>query len=157
MHLPTYLGLLHDAEQTLADSWRLVADGHTAEADVHHLGHTLADQCDDHITRLTPLTARYGERRDDEPERLQAQGLTELRSGPVGLLRDLQDLYPLASFVSITWDLIGQAAQATRDTDALATVAACRNQTVTQVAFLRTRLEQAAPKLSPPPDSPHPA
>ncbi len=146
MHLDTYVGLLHSAERTLADSWRLVADGHAAEADVHHLGHTLARQCDQHIDRLAPLVGRYGERRDDEPERLQAEGLTELRSGPVGLLRDLQDLYLLACFVSITWDLVGQAAQATRDTEALDTVTACRAQTATQVAFLRTRLEQAAPQ-----------
>lgn len=146
MQLQTYLGLLHDAEQTLADSWRLVADGHAAEADVHHLGHTLAQQCDEHIARLAPLVARYGERRDDEPERLRAQGLAGLRSGPVGLLRDLQDLYLLASFVAITWDLVGQAGRAVRDADLLDTVDACRDQSSTQVAFLRTRLEQAAPQ-----------
>lgn len=146
MQLPTYLGLLHDAEQTLADSWRLVADGHAAEADVHHLGHTLAQQCDEHLAQLGPLVARYGERRDDEPERLRAQGLSDLRSGPVGLLRDLQDLYVLASFVTITWDLIEQAGQALRDTELLDVVDACRKDSSTQVAFLRTRLEQAAPQ-----------
>lgn len=146
MQLPTYLGLLHDAEQTLAESWRTVADGHRAEADVHHLGHELADQCDEHLTRLTPLVDQYGERRDDEPERLRAQGLPGSRSGPVGLLRDLQDLYLLASFVTITWDLVEQAGQALRDRDLLSTVAACRDESQRQVAFLRTRLEQAAPQ-----------
>lgn len=146
MQVRTYLGLLHDAEQTLAESWRLVADGHAAEADVHHLGHTLAGQCDEHITRLRPLIARYGEQRDDEPERLRAQGLDRIRTGPVGLLRDLQDLCLLATFVSISWDLVNQAGQALRDADLIDTVSACRQQTRTQVAFLRTRLEQAAPQ-----------
>ena len=30
MHLATYLGLLHAAEQTLAESFRAVGDGHAA-------------------------------------------------------------------------------------------------------------------------------
>ena len=119
MGLAVYLGMLHAAEQTLAESWRLVADGHTAEADLHHLGHQLGGRADARVDMLAPLTERYGERYDDEPERLEAQGLGSLRSGPVGLLRDLQDLYLLASFVAITWDLVGQAAQATRDRAAI--------------------------------------
>ncbi|MFP5070979.1 hypothetical protein ACLFMI_15120 [Pseudonocardia nantongensis] len=146
MRLPIYLGMLHDAEQTLAESWRRVADGHAAEADVHHLGHQLAGQCDRHIQALRPLVAHYGEQPDDEPERLAAQGLSQVRSGPVGLLRDLQDLYLLASFVAITWDLVEQAGQAIRDPDLLAAVRSCREESTTQVAFLRTRLEQAAPQ-----------
>ena len=146
LQLPIYLGMLHDAERSLAQSWRQVADGHAAEADVHHLGHKLAEQCDEHIDRLAPLVERYGETPDPEPERLQVQTLGELRRGPVGLLRDLQDLHLLATFVAVTWDLVGQAGQATRDTDLLAAVEACSQQTDTQIAFLRTRLEQAAPQ-----------
>lgn len=69
-----------------------------------------------------------------------------MRSGPVGLLRDLQDLYLLASFVAITWDLVEQAGQAVRDAELLAAVASCREESMTQIAFLRTRLEQAAPQ-----------
>lgn len=113
---------------------------------MHHLGHQLAGQCDEHIVRLARLVERYGEVHDAEPERLRAATLGELRSGPVGLLRDLQDLYLLATLVSVTWDLVGQAGQATRDVDLLAAVEDCSSQSATQVAFLRTRLEQAAPQ-----------
>lgn len=146
MGLAVYLGMLHAAEQTLADSWRLVADGHAAEADLHHLGHQLGERADGRVARLAPLTERYGERYDDEPERLEAEGLGSLRAGPVGLLRDLQDLYLLASFVAITWDLVGQAAQATRDREALDAVAHAQPEVRNQIAFLRTRMEQAAPQ-----------
>ncbi|SFN54950.1 hypothetical protein SAMN05216207_101672 [Pseudonocardia ammonioxydans] len=146
MGLTVYLGMLHAAERTLAESWRLVADGHAAEADLHHLGHLLGDRADARVARLAPLTERYGERYDDEPERLEAEGLGSLREGPLGLLRDLQDLYLLASFVAMTWDLVGQAAQATRDREALDAVAYARPQVRNQMGFLRTRLEQAAPQ-----------
>ncbi|WP_241650890.1 MULTISPECIES: hypothetical protein [Paenarthrobacter] len=48
MNLNIYLGLLHKGEQTLADSFRQVAEGHGAEPDVHFLCQTLAKQCDHH-------------------------------------------------------------------------------------------------------------
>lgn len=146
MHVAIYLGLISDAERTLASSLRTVADGHAAEADVRYLGHLLAGQCDAHVDALTPLVSRYGTRPDDEPERLAAQGLSEVRSGPVGLLRDLQDLYLLASFVDITWTLLGQAGSAARDAEILDVVVACEQQTAIQLGWLRTRLKQAAPQ-----------
>lgn len=146
MHVAIYLGLICDAERTLAASLRTVADGHAAEADVHHLGHQLAAQCDAHAEALAPLVQRYGSQPDDEPERLAAQGLSQVRTGPVGLLRDLQDLYLLAGFVDITWTLLGQAGSAARDTDILHIVGTCEKQTATQLAWLRTRLTQAAPQ-----------
>jgi len=146
VHVAIYLGLITDAELALASSWRTVADGHAAEADVHHLGHLLAEQCDSHVEALEPLVARYGRQPQDEPERLAAEGLAQVREGPVGLLRDMQDLYLLASFVDITWMLLGQADSATRDTELLDVVSACEKQTTTQLAWLRTRLKQAAPQ-----------
>jgi hypothetical protein len=59
--------------------------------------------------------ARYGEHREQEPERLHAAALDGTRTGPVGLLRDLQDLYLLASLTELTWTVVGQAAQGLRD------------------------------------------
>lgn len=111
MKLPLHLGKLHRAEATLARSYRQVADGHGAEPDVHFLCLTLAAQCKRQEQALQPVVDRYGEvTGDDEPERLHADGLTETRSGAVGLLRDLQDLYLLANLVDITWTMIKQAA-----------------------------------------------
>ena len=46
---------------------------------------------------------------DDEPERLHADAIEEPRSGPLGLLRDLQDLYLLASLTDVTWTMVEQA------------------------------------------------
>lgn len=146
MRLTVYLGMLHAAEQALAESWRRVADGHAAEADLHHLGHQLGDRADARVALLAPLTARYGEQYDDEPERLEATGLGSLRSGPLGLLRDLQDLHVLASFVGTTWDLVGQAAQAVRDREAIDAATTAQPQVRNEIAFLRTRMEQAAPQ-----------
>jgi hypothetical protein len=89
---------------------------------------------------------RYDEHREDEPERLLADELGETRSGGVGLLRDLQDLYTLASFVDITWTVVGQAGQGLRDPELLDVVAACEGETGRQLLWLKTRIKQAAPQ-----------
>lgn len=147
MYLRIYLGLLHQAEETLARSYRQVANGHGAEPDVHFLCLTLAGQCDEHQRLLEPVVERYGEDTSaNEPERLHAEAMSQTRSGPVGLLRDLQDLYLLASLVDVTWTMVKQAASALRDEELLSVVAQCDSQTSTQLKWLQTRLKQAAPQ-----------
>lgn len=146
MNLAVYIGLLHSAEQTLADSFRQVSEGHPDEPDVYHLCRSLAQQCDTHVAALTPIVQRYGEQPQSEPERLHTEGLRSTREGPVGLLRDLQDLYMLATFVEITWTLIGQAGRAVRDRELMRVVSAAETDIATVAAWLRTRLKQAAPQ-----------
>lgn len=141
-----YVGLQHAASATLADSLRQVAEGHAAEPDVLTDCHRLAGMCDAHVARLAPIIERYGEQREDEPERLHAAGLVSVRSGGVGLLRDLQDLYALAALVDITWTVLSQAAQAVRDRDLIDVVAACQHDTQRQLRWLLTRIKQAAPQ-----------
>jgi len=147
MKLPVYLALLHHAEGTLAESFEQVAGGHGSEPDVHFLCRTLAAQCHQHVAALQPVLDRYGSgRSDDEPERLHADGLTETRSGGIGLLRDLQDLYLLASFVDITWTMVRQAASGLRDKELLEVVGSCDQETKVQLRWLQTRMKQAAPQ-----------
>jgi hypothetical protein len=146
MHLASYLGLLHHAEHALGNAFDEVGSKHRAEPDVHRTCQVLSGQAFDHEERLTPIVDRYGEQPEAEPERLKAAEFTGARSGGVGLLRDLQDLYSLASFVDITWTVVGQAAQGLRDRELLNTVSSCQAQTATQLAWLQTRIKQAAPQ-----------
>jgi len=145
--LPVYLSLLSESEKTLGEAFRLVAEAHGDEPDVHFLCQTLASQCDEHRRRLTPVIERYGESgADDEPERLHADALSEARSGPLGLLRDLQDLYLLVTLTDITWTMVKQAGQALDDEELLAVIEQCEKQTLVQQEWLKTRMKQAAPQ-----------
>jgi hypothetical protein len=146
VHLATYLGLLHSSEDSLAAGFRRVGSGHAAEPDVLHLCGLLARMSERHVEALAPVVERYAEQREDEPERLLAAELDETRSGGVGLLRDLQDLYTLASFVDITWTVVGQAGQGLRDRELLGVVSSCESETGRQLLWLRTRIKQAAPQ-----------
>jgi hypothetical protein len=89
---------------------------------------------------------RYGEQPDGEPDRLHAVALPEPRSGPLGLLRDLQDVHLLATFVDTTYTLVKQAAMALRDDELLAAISACEGETEIQVDWLAMRAAQAAPQ-----------
>lgn len=146
MHLANYLGYLHTAELNLAEGFRKVADGHAEEADVYHTCNTLTKQCETHAEQLKPFVDRYGEEAPEEPNRLYHDLFDETRSGGLGLLRDLHDLYLMASTCDISWTMIGQAAQGARDRELLEVVNACDGQTATQIKWLRTRMKQAAPQ-----------
>ena len=146
MFLANYVGLLHQSEQDLAEAYRKVADGHAKHADVYHICHILAKQCDAHAEALQPFADRYGEQRSEEPERLYHDLLDETREGSFGLLRDLQDLYMMANFCDITWTMVGQAAQGVRDRELLETVDSLEGQTTTHIKWLKTKMKQAAPQ-----------
>jgi hypothetical protein len=146
MHLVTYLGLIHRAEGALADAFREVAGAHSDEPDVHQDCIRMARQCEGHVERLALFLDRYGEAPDDEPERLHADLFRGIRTGGLGLLRDLHDLYIMAAASDITLTIIGQAAQGARDPDLLAVVTSCERDTTIQQAWLRTRMKAAAPQ-----------
>ncbi|MCH6471707.1 hypothetical protein [Sinomonas terrae] len=147
MRIAVYLGLLDRSEQSLAESYRQVAEGHGDEPDIRELTQLLARQCDAHVHALAPIIERYGEAEaDDEPERLHADTLSETRSGPVGLIRDLQDLHLLATLAHSSWTMVGQAAEALRDKELHETVQQCSQQLQGQLRWLQTRMKQAAPQ-----------
>jgi hypothetical protein len=146
VHLAHYLGLLHRAQLNLADAFREVAEAHGDEADVEHLCRKLAAECEEHANRLEPFAARYGEDAPDEPDRLHSELFRGPRSGGLGLLRDLHDLYLMATECDMAWTLVGQAAQGARDPELLAVVARCEDETATQLKWLRTRMKEAAPQ-----------
>lgn len=146
MQVGHYLGLLHRAEDELASAYREVGAGHAREVDVFHLCGRLADQCERHAERLAPFAARYGEEGQDEPERLHSEIFEGSRDGPLGLLRDLHDLYLMTAECDMSWTLVGQAAQGLRDDELVEVVQACEGETQRQMAWLRTRMKQAAPQ-----------
>jgi len=130
----------------LAKSYRQVAEGHAEEADVKRLCEQFETQCDHQEELLRPFTKRYGSHPSGEPERLHADGLSKTRSGGLGLLRDLHDLYLLASYLDMAWTLVGQAAKGARDLELIEAIDQGAKQTEAQQKWLTTRLKAAAPQ-----------
>lgn len=146
MHLGNYLEYLLKAETNLAEGFRKTGEGHKEEVDIFHTADTLAKQCEAHVEALRPFCEKYGEEETTEPDRLYHELFTKTRSGGLGLLRDLQDLYLMANACDISWTMVGQAAQGARDMELLEVVTACEDQTAIQIKWLRTRMKQAAPQ-----------
>jgi hypothetical protein len=146
MHLAHYLGLLHRAQDALAGAFREVGAAHSDEADIAQLCRQQAQHCDERAAALQPFAERYAEDAPDEPERLHSELFSGARTGGLGLLRDLQDLYLMTAECDICWTLVRQAAQGLRDTDLVDVVDEAAAATSIQQAWLRTRMKQAAPQ-----------
>ena len=146
MNLAHYLGLLHRAQTNFADAFRQVAEAHAAEPDIFHLCHQQARVCDHHAELLHPFAQRYSEEAPTEPDRLHSELFRGTRTGGIGLLRDLQDLYLMAAECDICWTVVGQAARGARDKDLQQVVQECESETAVQLTWLRTRMKAAAPQ-----------
>ena len=147
MQLAHYLGYLHRAEQDLADGFDRVGEAHAEEVDVYHLCKALlARQCETHAEYLKPFVDRYGEQAPEEPERLYHEFFDQTRSGSLGLLRDLHDLYLMANACDIAWKMIEQAAQGVEDRELLEVVNSCESETANQIKWIRSRMMVAAPQ-----------
>lgn len=145
MRLPCYLELLTGAEQTLAQAYRTVAEGHRADADVDYMCRSFAQQSDAHIASLIPVCDRYAYAREEpETERLYPPEFGPARGGPIGLLRDLAELHQLATFTECTWELVGQAAHGVRDRDLIDLCAESDSHLNGQLAWLRMRMKTEA-------------
>jgi hypothetical protein len=157
MKLGCLLARLHELEADLADEYRALGERHAADHDVYHQCATFSRQADAHAHALAPHADRYGEHVDDAGPGFWSAALegvrhttSELlgRSSASGLLllRDLRVLFLAAEEVSITWVMVGQAAQAARDAELLATVTECHTEVELQVKWLTTRIKVAAPQ-----------
>src|SRR3954449_2480241 len=147
MQLGHYLDLLARSERELADAFAAVGEAHSEEADVAHLAERLGAQSAQHADALQPFLGDYRQQTgDDEPERLHATLFDGPRTGSLALLRDLHDLYLMASECDITWTLVGQAARGARDDELSEVVGRCEGETAIQMKWLRTRMKAAAPQ-----------
>jgi hypothetical protein len=151
------IGELAEAEVRLATELERAGERHTADHDVHHLSSTLAQISRVHLEALAPFADRYGAAAPDPDGggpgllgsvRERASELTGRRpEAGVLLLRDLRELFLLASDVSLGWTVLGQAAQAARDEALLELVSESHPDTLRQLKWVTTRIKQAAPQV----------
>jgi hypothetical protein len=144
--LPQYLGLVRAAETHLANALTLVADRHSADADVRDTAHLLARWSRRHVEMLRPAVDRYGMRDVPDVDRLRAGLFQGARVGGVGLLRDVNDLLALGAYLRGTWTAVFQAAMELHDLE-LANIATRAAEDVDrQLAWIKTRVRMTAPQ-----------
>jgi hypothetical protein len=144
--LSLYVGLLHRSEDHLAEAFTNVAVHHQRQPDVYGICVLMAQWCRQHLEDLAPIIARYREETKKEPDRLRSALFEGPRSGGVGLLRDLHDLWLAAAEVHLCYEAIKQAGKALHDKDLVDFCERCGRETDRQLAWLRTRIDQSAPQ-----------
>ncbi len=63
------------------------------------------------------------------------------------LLRDLRELYMLASETSINWVILGQGAQAAKDRELLQTIKECHPETLRTLKWANTKIKETSPQV----------
>jgi hypothetical protein len=152
------LSALHDDERDLELDLLAAAERHRAEHEFHHVATDVARWSREHATRLAALgrdrgLALSGPRDHPSPGALAA--LREKASQALGrrpetglvLLHDLRDLHLAAVGNSLHWEMLAQAAQATRDGRLLELVSACHPQTLRQMRWTNTMIKVLSPQL----------
>jgi hypothetical protein len=101
---------------------------------------TTASTCQDRAaTRRPGGLAALREKASEALGRRPATGLL--------LLHDLRDLHLAAARNSLHWEMLAQAAQATRDERLLALVTDCHPQTLRQLRWTNTEIKILAPQV----------
>ncbi|HZR46092.1 MAG TPA: molybdopterin dinucleotide binding domain-containing protein, partial [Candidatus Manganitrophaceae bacterium] len=144
IHVGNYLGLLHRSEEELAKALAKVAEHHIDEPDIHAECKLFASWCYRHVEALAPLVRRYSEKKSAEPENLQKALFHGPRTGGIGLLRDLHDLWLLAQEVQLCWTVLLQAGRALHDKELKSACKESGQETERQIVWLTTRIKQAA-------------
>ncbi|WP_409468732.1 hypothetical protein [Streptomyces sp. HC307] len=157
------LRALHDGEKHLAEQLTTVAERHRTDHEVHHVATDLAGWSRDHIQRLATAAHEHGLDLGDAPGASSVGVLSTLRekaAEAVGhrperhrpepgllLLRDLRELHLGATENSLHWEMLAQAAQATKDDELLALASACHPQTLRQMRWTNTMIKNLSPQV----------
>jgi hypothetical protein len=142
--------LVHDGEQRLVESLGTVGKAHAAEAEIEHGAQVLAELSTQNLAALEPLRQRYAEKRElakeHEPPRFFTEPMVKARPGPIGLLRDLQDLLQLVAFIQSSWTVVDQGAKAMKDERLKSACEGALHHNELQQRWLRTQLKVVSPQ-----------
>ncbi len=157
MKLDLALRELHRSENSLAGDLLKVADRHKVDHEIYHVARDLARWSQQHVHELAEIGQRYGLNLKDDPEedsgllatvRGKASELTGRRPEPgLLLLADLRHLYRVAAGVSLDWELLGQSAQAAKDSELLALTKRCHPQALRQMRWANAMLKVLSPQI----------
>ena len=141
-----YLALAAQAQAQWSLAARKVAAAHPGEPEMTAGLSKLAGYADEARALLEPFAREYGKRDGGEPAKMRRALFPPARPGAFGLLRDLHDLYLMASECGVTLLVARQAALGLRDRRLIEATARVEAQNSRQVSWLMTHLKKRAPQ-----------
>jgi len=146
MLVGNFLELAQVVEQEMVKAFTMVAEKHTDEPDVYETCSLLAKWSKQHLKDLEPFAQKYPAKPNVSPPRMERMKFDNEQKGSFALMRDLQDLWLLATEADTCWLILAQAAAGLRDDELKATLTILQKTTKRQIAWLQTRIKQAAPQ-----------
>jgi hypothetical protein len=128
-----FLGMAFQGERHLAEAFKQVAQQHMAEPDIHATCRLMASWSREQAEGLKPFIAAYHKDRSKDPDGSVKNLFDGPRSGGLGLLRDLHDLWLAANEVHLDYEAVKQAAKALHDQPLAETCERHLNQTDRQL------------------------
>jgi hypothetical protein len=144
-----------EAEADLAAELRRIGERHAADHDVFHLCHSLAQQCEGHVSRIRAAVPDLPDDGHESPIHLlvaEARRLASTVSGRSSmtgalLLRDLRHLFAVAADCHLAWTIALQGAKATHAIDVVPIATECCEDINGQMRWIKTKLKLAAPQV----------
>lgn len=142
---------LYRSERRVAHQLNVIAARHHSDQDIHHLAHDLAHWSQNHLRELAGHGHRYGLRLAvDPPTGARTAALQKLVSGVLRkrpepgilLLADLRRLHQRVAGTSMDWELLAQAAQASKNQDLLELTRRCHPETLRQMRWANAMLKE---------------
>lgn len=145
---------LHRSENALIRDLLAMSDRHKSDHEIFHLARDLAGWSKEHVAELARVGRDYGI--DLDAEARQEPGLLSAAQRKAAeligrhpepellLLADLRHLYRDACGVSLDWELLAQAAQATQDRQLLALAQRCHPQTLRQSRWANAKIKETS-------------
>ena len=145
-HVADYIGILQASERRLVKAFVQARRNHPDVPDLQDECATFIGWASHGAERLEPFIERYGERTEEEPERLTDALIHERVSSGFTLLRELHDLWLLVNESLIAIRALKQASQALRDKDFERVLTEMEHTNSRELNWLEKRLDQAAPQ-----------
>ncbi|HEX3613643.1 MAG TPA: hypothetical protein VHU88_18285 [Sporichthyaceae bacterium] len=150
---------VHDGEVELESELHRVAQRHHAEHEIVHVAAILARWSLHNRQDLAPAAERYGKELTQHQDPVGPSPAVEVlreksaevpgrgKEGGLLLLRDLRQLYLQAQGNAVLWTMLGQGAQATRDSELLEVVTQCQARTLRQATWCNATLKTISPQV----------
>jgi anaerobic selenocysteine-containing dehydrogenase len=139
-----YLALLEEANAVFRDAAQQVAGDHSENAEVVRGSELMRKFAVEAIDRLQLLFERHGKVKNNEPRNLYDTLFSRRRHGDFGLLRELHDLFLLASEVFVINAALLDAARELRDQDLVAFCVWMGEQSDRQKVWCLTQVKENA-------------
>jgi hypothetical protein len=154
MRIGTVLIDLYHDENELGRTLLRIADKHRADHEVYYVGRDLAQWCSRHVREIAAIAGEFGQDLDPSPAGSpsavdQARRWVSERTGrssemELVMVRDLKEIYLLASSVLTDWEMIGQAAQAIVHDDLLDLATRCQAETKRQANWANSKIKESS-------------